>query len=225
MTTAIALETSKGDLPLALALGLVLLAVVLRAQRADRAAARRAPRSARAMAGDRGMTAGRCSSCRCGDGALRRRAGAARRRPADRARRSHRAGRRQRLRQDALLLRAAARPGAAPRRAPRASTRGARIAMVFQRPFMLRLSVWRTCELALLAGQACRAPQRRERALQRAAARRPGRRCATGRRACCRAASRSGSRWRAPGRCSPTCCFSTSRPRASTRRPRARSRR
>jgi len=28
MTTAIALETSKGDLPLALALGLVLLAVV-----------------------------------------------------------------------------------------------------------------------------------------------------------------------------------------------------
>ena len=29
MTTAIALETSKGDLPLALALGLVLLAVVL----------------------------------------------------------------------------------------------------------------------------------------------------------------------------------------------------
>ena len=30
MTTAIALETSKGDLPLALALGLVLLGVVLR---------------------------------------------------------------------------------------------------------------------------------------------------------------------------------------------------
>ena len=29
MTTAIALETSKGDLPLALALGLLLLAVVL----------------------------------------------------------------------------------------------------------------------------------------------------------------------------------------------------
>jgi tungstate transport system permease protein len=29
MTTAIALETSKGDLPLALALGLVLLGVVL----------------------------------------------------------------------------------------------------------------------------------------------------------------------------------------------------
>jgi len=29
MTTSIALETSKGDLPLALALGLVLLAVVL----------------------------------------------------------------------------------------------------------------------------------------------------------------------------------------------------
>ncbi len=29
MTTAIALETSKGDLPLALALGLVLMAVVL----------------------------------------------------------------------------------------------------------------------------------------------------------------------------------------------------
>ena len=29
MTTAIALETSKGDLPLALALGLILLAVVL----------------------------------------------------------------------------------------------------------------------------------------------------------------------------------------------------
>jgi tungstate transport system permease protein len=30
MTTAIALETSKGDLPLALALGMVLLGVVLR---------------------------------------------------------------------------------------------------------------------------------------------------------------------------------------------------
>ena len=29
MTTAIALETSKGDLPLALALGIVLLAIVL----------------------------------------------------------------------------------------------------------------------------------------------------------------------------------------------------
>jgi tungstate transport system permease protein len=29
MTTAIALETSKGDLPLALALGLVLMAIVL----------------------------------------------------------------------------------------------------------------------------------------------------------------------------------------------------
>jgi len=29
MTTAIALETSKGDLPLALALGMVLLAIVL----------------------------------------------------------------------------------------------------------------------------------------------------------------------------------------------------
>jgi tungstate transport system permease protein len=39
MTTAIALETSKGDLPLALALGLMLLAVVLAAQRADRGAA------------------------------------------------------------------------------------------------------------------------------------------------------------------------------------------
>ena len=36
MTTAIALETSKGDLPLALALGLMLLGVVLSAQRGDR---------------------------------------------------------------------------------------------------------------------------------------------------------------------------------------------
>ena len=34
MTTAIALETSKGDLPLALALGLVLIAIVCRRQRA-----------------------------------------------------------------------------------------------------------------------------------------------------------------------------------------------
>ncbi len=40
MTTAIALETSKGDLPLALALGLVLLGVVLAAQPGDRGAAR-----------------------------------------------------------------------------------------------------------------------------------------------------------------------------------------
>ena len=37
MTTAIALETSKGDLPLALALGLVLLGVVGAGQPADRA--------------------------------------------------------------------------------------------------------------------------------------------------------------------------------------------
>ena len=36
MTTAIALETSKGDLPLALALGMVLLARGAGAQRADR---------------------------------------------------------------------------------------------------------------------------------------------------------------------------------------------
>ena len=40
MTTAIALETSKGDLPLALALGLVLLGVVLVLNAADRAGAR-----------------------------------------------------------------------------------------------------------------------------------------------------------------------------------------
>ena len=41
MTTAIALETSKGDLPLAMALGLVLLAVVALVQRAARPGAAR----------------------------------------------------------------------------------------------------------------------------------------------------------------------------------------
>ena len=43
MTTAIALETSKGDLPLAIGLGIVLIAIVIAGQRArlDRAARRR----------------------------------------------------------------------------------------------------------------------------------------------------------------------------------------
>jgi tungstate transport system ATP-binding protein len=49
MTTAIALETSKGDLPLALALGLVLLGVVGLAQCPDRPGAARLVRRARGL--------------------------------------------------------------------------------------------------------------------------------------------------------------------------------
>ena len=52
MTTAIALETSKGDLPLALALGLVLLARGAGAQPRDRGAARLA-RAGRRRSGRR----------------------------------------------------------------------------------------------------------------------------------------------------------------------------
>ena len=78
---------------------------------------------------------------------------------------------------------------------------------------------------ALAGARACRAAERAAARRRGAAARRPGRARATGRRACCRAASSSASRWRAPGRCGPTCCSSTSRPRTSTRRPSRRSRR
>ena len=79
-------------------------------------------------------------------------------------------------------------------------------AMVFQRPFMLRLSVWNNLRLALwlagvpAAGRAARAAE----ALHRARALRS---CATARRGRCRAASSSGSRWRAPGRSRPALLF------------------
>ena len=59
MTTAIALETSKGDLPLALALGMVLLGVVLSLNVADRAGARAGARRWRRRSdgqGRRGMS-------------------------------------------------------------------------------------------------------------------------------------------------------------------------
>ena len=52
MTTAIALETSKGDLPLALALGLVLLGVVLALNVADRGVRRWRERRGAAAAAD-----------------------------------------------------------------------------------------------------------------------------------------------------------------------------
>ena len=59
MTTAIALETSKGDLPLALALGVVLLAGGAGAQCADRAgcAAGASARDAELLAAWRGRPA------------------------------------------------------------------------------------------------------------------------------------------------------------------------
>ena len=62
MTTAIALETSKGDLPLALALGLVLLGVVLLLNVADRGGAR--------LARARRRRRGRCGSGAAGGGAV-----------------------------------------------------------------------------------------------------------------------------------------------------------
>jgi tungstate transport system ATP-binding protein len=121
MTTAIALETSKGDLPLALALGLVLLGVVLllnaliallrdwRVQRDDVVA------PAHDGAADRAAF---------GQPALRRQAGAARRDAQRRGRRAHRHRRRQRLGQEQPAA-CAARSRAIERRAARARRTGA----------------------------------------------------------------------------------------------------
>ena len=98
-----------------------------------------------------------------------------------------------------------------------------RQAMVFQRPVLLRRTALGNVMYALkLAGVPAR--QREERALGGAAqgrARRAGGPC---RRACCPAASSSGSRWRACGRCVRRSSSSTSRRRASIRARRTRSR-
>ena len=98
-------------------------------------------------------------------------------------------------------------------------------AMVFQRPFLLRLSVLRNLRIALwlapekLSARArMRAPRRRSRASA-------CRRCAIGRRDRSRAGSSSASRSRAAGRCVRPCSSSTSRLPVSILRRRRRSRR
>jgi tungstate transport system permease protein len=63
MTTAIALETSKGDLPLALALGVVLLGVVGLINLADRGLL--PGRSAAQRVAPRPWHDGRCCTARC----------------------------------------------------------------------------------------------------------------------------------------------------------------
>ena len=135
ITTTIALETSKGDLPLALALGLVLLVVVgvinaaVALEPGREAADARAARDERGRAAAEPGPASRCASAAFD--ALKRR------RPAGPARRVRRPGRRQRRRQDHAAARAA-RPRC--RTAARAACGGGGVsqAMVFQRPFMLR---------------------------------------------------------------------------------------
>ena len=95
-------------------------------------------------------------------------------------------------------------------------------AMVFQRPVLLRRSALANVTYAL---KLARVPQAERAGLALEALDSVGlapRREPAGD-GCFRAASSSGSRWRGPGRCIPRCCFSTSRPRTSTRARRARS--
>ena len=94
----------------------------------------------------------------------------------------------------------------------RVARAGLRQAMVFQRPFMLRLSALANVKLAPSR------PNGRARGAGCASS-------ATGRRVRFPVVSSSASRSHVPGRRSPRSCFSTSRPRASTRRRKKRSRR
>ena len=220
MTTAIALETSKGDLPLALALGVVLLAVVAlvnlvigllngargRARAACLSAACRIdPHVADAVSRAEGHMAPLLQPARCvvrfGDvQALRGMT------PDAAPRRAAGAGRCQRLGQDHLAA-PAARAGAAARPARAACRvrwqgRTAGGGDAVPAPFLLSLSVRWNVLLGLWLRGVPRARTRR--ALRaRAAACRAG---AAGRAAGatpCRAASSSAWRWRAPGRSQP----------------------
>ena len=231
MTTAIALETSKGDLPLALALGLVLLGVVLRDQSGDQRDA--APRVARAR-----------SVCRGARSLARTRADAmGRSKPADplvllehagvrfgdvRAlrdvepdlapRRARGAGRRQRQRQDHAAAPAARVGAARGRRASTAITAACRRARCCS-------SGRSCCAVGALATCCWRLWLRGVPRAQRDAAL-PPRRCgasgssagaALGAHAVGRPAAAPGA-GAGLGAASPTCCCSTSRPPASTRR-------
>jgi tungstate transport system ATP-binding protein len=164
MTTAIALETSKGDLPLALALGMVLLGVVgllngaiglLPAREVQEAAMGGAWHERARLPPARRTRRGELIT-------LQRRLVQLRRvkalQPLDLAvapRRPPGADRRQRLGQDHAAA-PAARPAAAQQRQRRVHAlqgRAPRMAMLFQRPFLLHLSVRRNLRLALwLAG-------------------------------------------------------------------------
>ena len=101
--------------------------------------------------------------------------------------------------------------------------RGTVQAMVYQRPFMLRLSVANNLHVALwLAGvprreRALRAAQALQRVGLAALSHRPARVLSGG--------EQQRLHWRGRGRCGRTCCSSTSPPPASTPAPSARSRR
>ena len=167
MTTAIALETSKGDLPLALALGIVLLAVVAllnvvialvpTRQRSPLAASPLMTRDVRPSRWSRCATR-RCASAPCS--AVR---DASARDPA------------RRVRSPSSAPTARARPRccacctASSRTRERACVAAAapRQAMVFQRPFLLRLSVLNNLRLALWLGDGVPPRARAERARSR----------------------------------------------------------
>ena len=221
MTTAIALETSKGDLPLALGLGIILVTVVLRHQRGG--------------ANHQGRG---CAPLRIdGRAALDPRGRIFRgRRPHDhrrvfvRVRAGPRtvilgpngAGKSVLMRLcHGLLTPTSGRIvwRGTPRRAqPRAQ------AMVFQRPVMLRRSALANVTYGLkLAGVPRAERERRARDVLDAVGLSSSSRIV--RPACCPAASSKSSRSRARGRSSPKCCSSTSPRRISTPARRARSRR
>ena len=227
MTTTIALETSKGDLPLALALGIVLLAVVA-VLNALLGLVRRGQGSALAVRScdeprlrRRSAVLDACAAGRVG--AVRRGAGAATvSRCASSAANSWRWSAPTARARPRCCARCTACSATGQREVDAAA--GAQ-AMVFQRPFLMRLSVLNNLRLALwLAGvpRARVGAARREPALQRvglAGLERPAGARAVGRPA---AAPGAGA---GLGGAAADCCSWTSPPPASTRRPRARWRR
>ena len=226
MTTAIALETSKGDLPLAIGLGMVLIAIVIvvnalawGARRAGERLARDDHARARPRSADRVRRRQRRAPARVDDP-----------RPTSRStsrRRADRADRAERLRQDHAAARsrwAWCAPTARPRHLGRPRRRPADAARDrVPAPGDAAAQRRRQCPLCAARAGMPRANARAHRA-----------NCSTlvglaqpraiGRRGGCPAASSSGSRWRARSRAIRRCCFSTSRPRASIPPPPRRSR-
>ena len=224
MTTTIALETSKGDLPLALALGLVLLGVVALLNVAIALFRRGSgPLAARAaMTVLAGVDPDRAAR---GLGRLRRGAGGAQRDDARRPRA---------ISSPSSAPTAPARPaccacctGSSRTRGSRAMPRAGRrpgdgVPAALPAP---AFGLEQPAHRALAGPPATPRPRCATSAPDRRCAASASARCATGRRVRSRAASSSGSRSRAAGRCGRTSCFSTSRRPASTRRRRRTSRR
>ena len=223
MTTTIALETSKGDLPLALALGLVLLVVVAllnvaialwpaRQRRRWRPSCDDdAPASTLIVLREASVAYGAVQAVR--DATMRVTRG-----DFIAVVGANGSGKTTLLRLLHGLVRAHR------RRARCGDLRGVQ-AMVFQRPSCSACRSGTTCASHSGWRGVHRGRALRERARERRCAVSAWAPCATGRRARCRAASSSASRSRAPGRCGPTSCSSTSPPPASTRRRRRKWRR